>query len=166
MRNRRQDFPCSWELITITSTNVISNLAETWCPHHKAFGVVLVARGRCVVMIVSRSWFIVVSDPLGGILLVGEGHKVEDQRMFRHQCKTPSELVVSIALTCCCKTIRVSQNAKQKARLSLVSGVDNNHIDEQEFETREPSFPTLSKFGVPITKRLVSYLLREVVALS
>jgi hypothetical protein len=57
-------------------------------------------------MIVSRSWFIVVSDPLGGILLVGEGHKVEDQRMFRHQCKTPSELVVSIALTCCCRKCR------------------------------------------------------------
>ncbi len=60
----------------------------------------------------------------------------------------------------------MSQNAKQKARLSLVSGVENNHIDEQEFETRESSFPTLSKLGVPITKRLVSYLLREVVALS
>jgi hypothetical protein len=65
------------------------------------------------------------------------------------------------------KTIRVSQNAKQKGRLSLVLGVvENNHIDKQEFETCESSFPTLSQLGVPITKRLMSYLLREVVALS
>ncbi len=65
------------------------------------------------------------------------------------------------------KTIRVAQYAKQMARLSLVSEVEsNNHTEEQEFETRESSFPTLSKIGVPITKRLVSYLLREVVALS
>jgi hypothetical protein len=63
------------------------------------------------------------------------------------------------------KIIRVSQNAKQKARLALVLGVENNHINQQEFETPESSFPTLSKLGVPITKRLVSYLLREVIAL-
>jgi hypothetical protein len=63
------------------------------------------------------------------------------------------------------KSIRVSQNAKQKARLSLVLGAENNHTQEEEFETRESSFPTLSKIGVPITKRLVSYLLRKVVAL-
>ena len=60
----------------------------------------------------------------------------------------------------------MSQNVKQKAKLSLVLGLENNHIGEQEFETHELSFPTLSKLGVPITKRLVSYLLREVVALS
>jgi hypothetical protein len=48
----------------------------------------------------------------------------------------------------------------------LVSGVENNHIDEQEFEIRESSFPTLSKIGVPITKRLMSYLLRKVVVFS
>ncbi len=65
------------------------------------------------------------------------------------------------------KTIRVAQYAKQMARLSLVSEVEsNNHTEEQEFETRESSFPTLSKIGVPITKRFVSYLLREVVSLS
>jgi hypothetical protein len=40
----------------------------------------------------------------------------------------------------------------------LVLGVENNDINEQEFET-------LSKLGVPITKYLVSYLLREVVVL-
>jgi hypothetical protein len=62
-------------------------------------------------------------------------------------------------------SIRVSQNAKQKARVSLVSGVENNYTEEQEFETRESSFPTLSKIGVPITKRLVSYFLREVATL-
>jgi hypothetical protein len=31
------------------------------------------------------------------------------------------------------KTIRVSQNAKQKARISLVLGVENNHTKEKEF---------------------------------
>jgi hypothetical protein len=40
------------------------------------------------------------------------------------------------------KSIRVSQNAKQQARLSLVSG--NNHVEEQEFVTCKSSFPTLS----------------------
>jgi hypothetical protein len=62
------------------------------------------------------------------------------------------------------KSIRVSQNAKQQARLSLVSG--NNHMEEQEFETRESSFPTLSQIGFPVTKRLVSSLLHKIVALS
>jgi hypothetical protein len=33
------------------------------------------------------------------------------------------------------KTIRISQNDKQQARLSLVSG--NNHVEEQAFETNE-----------------------------
>jgi hypothetical protein len=55
------------------------------------------------------------------------------------------------------KAIRVSQNAKQQGRLSLVS-------EEQEFETCESSFPTLSQIGLPITKHLVSYLLRGIVA--
>jgi hypothetical protein len=41
------------------------------------------------------------------------------------------------------KTIRASQNAKQKARLSLVLGVENNHMEEEECEARESSFPTL-----------------------
>jgi hypothetical protein len=62
------------------------------------------------------------------------------------------------------KSIRVSQNAKQQARLSLVPG--NNHVEEQEFETCESSFPTLSQIGFPITKRLVSSLLRDIVVLS
>ena len=62
------------------------------------------------------------------------------------------------------KSIRVSQNTRQQARLSLVSG--NNHVEEQEFETRESSFPILSQIGLPMTKRLVSSLLREIVALS
>jgi hypothetical protein len=55
------------------------------------------------------------------------------------------------------KAIRVSQNAKQQGRLSFVS-------EEQEFESCESSFPTLSQIGLPITKQLVSYLLREIVA--
>jgi hypothetical protein len=62
------------------------------------------------------------------------------------------------------KSIRVSQNAKQQARLSLVSGI--NHVEEQEIETRKSSFPTLSQIGFPVTKRLVSSLMREIVALS
>jgi hypothetical protein len=62
------------------------------------------------------------------------------------------------------RSIRVSQNAKQQARLSLVSG--NNHKEEQQFETCESSFPILSQIGHPDTKRLVSSLLREIVALS
>jgi hypothetical protein len=33
------------------------------------------------------------------------------------------------------KTIRLSCNAKQHARLSLVLGVENNHMEEQEYET-------------------------------
>jgi hypothetical protein len=41
------------------------------------------------------------------------------------------------------KSIRVSQNAKQQARLSLVSS--NNHVEEQEFVTPESSFPTPSQ---------------------
>jgi hypothetical protein len=83
------------------------------------------------------------------------------QQISKDQITNPVQAIEGLL-----KTIRVSQNAKQKARLSLVSGVDNNHIDEQEVETCESSFPTLSKLGVPITKRLVSYLLREAVALS
>jgi hypothetical protein len=83
------------------------------------------------------------------------------QQISKDQITNPVQAIEGLL-----KTIRVSQNAKQKARLSLVSRVENNHINEQEFETRESSFPTLSKLGVPITKRLVSYLLREVVALS
>ncbi len=60
------------------------------------------------------------------------------------------------------RTIRVSQNAKQQARLSLVAG--NDRVEEQEFDTRESSFPTLSQIGLPVTKRLVlSFLLREIV---
>ena len=35
------------------------------------------------------------------------------------------------------KTIRAAQNAKQKARLSLVSGAANNFMEEEEFQTRE-----------------------------
>jgi hypothetical protein len=77
------------------------------------------------------------------------------QQISKDQITDPVQAIEGLL-----KTIRVSQNAKQKARLSLVSGADNNHIGEQEFETRESSFPTLSKLGVPITKRLVSYLLR------
>ena len=65
------------------------------------------------------------------------------------------------------KTIRASQNAKQKARLSLVLGeVENDRMEEEEFETRESSFPVLALIGLPVTKRLVSSLLREIVALS
>jgi hypothetical protein len=41
------------------------------------------------------------------------------------------------------KTIRVSQNAQQQARLSLVSGVENNHMENEDFETRESSFQNL-----------------------
>jgi hypothetical protein len=64
------------------------------------------------------------------------------------------------------KTIRAAQNSKQKARLSLVSGAANNFMEEEEFQTRESSFPILSLVGLPVTKRLVSSLLREIVALS
>ena len=63
------------------------------------------------------------------------------------------------------KSIRESKNAKQQARLSLVSG-NQHHAEEQVFETRESSSPTLSQIGIPVTKRLVSSLLREIVALS
>jgi hypothetical protein len=60
-------------------------------------------------------------------------------------------------------TIRVSQNAKQKTRLFFISGAENNHMEEQEFDTREASFPTLSQIGLPITKHLWSCLLCEIV---
>jgi hypothetical protein len=62
------------------------------------------------------------------------------------------------------KTIRISQNDKQQARLSLVSG--NNHVEEQAFETNESWSPTLSQIGLSVTKSLMSSLLREIVALS
>jgi hypothetical protein len=83
------------------------------------------------------------------------------QQLSKDQITNPVQAIEGLL-----KTIRVSQNAKEKARLALVLGVENNHIDEQEFKTRESSFATLSKLGAPITKRLVSYLLRKVVALS
>jgi hypothetical protein len=82
------------------------------------------------------------------------------QQLSKDQITNPVQAIEGLL-----KTIRVSQNAKEKARLALVSGVENNHIDKQEFQTRESSFPTLSKLGVPITKRLVLYLLRQVVVL-
>jgi hypothetical protein len=63
------------------------------------------------------------------------------------------------------KTIRVSQDVKQQTRLSLVSEVENNHMEEEELETCESSVPTLSQIGLPVTKHLVSYLLLEIVAL-
>jgi hypothetical protein len=83
------------------------------------------------------------------------------QQISKDQITDPVQAIEGLL-----KNIRVSQNVKKKARLSLVLGVENNHIGEPELETRESSFPTLSKLGVPITKRLVSYLLRKVVALS
>jgi hypothetical protein len=61
------------------------------------------------------------------------------------------------------KTVQATQNAKQKARLSLVSGV---HTEEEEFQTRELLFPIMSLLGLPVTKHSVSSLLREIVALS
>jgi hypothetical protein len=66
------------------------------------------------------------------------------------------------------KTIRAAQDAKQKVRLSLVlgGGAESNHLEEVEYEIRESSFPILSMVGLPVTKRLVSSLLREIVALS
>jgi hypothetical protein len=65
------------------------------------------------------------------------------------------------------KTIRASQDAKQKVRLSLVlGGVETNHLEEEEYDIRESSFPILSMVALPVTKRLVSSLLREIVALS
>ncbi len=65
------------------------------------------------------------------------------------------------------KTIRASQDAKQKVRLSLVlGGVENTHLEEEEYDIRESSFPILSMVALPVTKRLVSSLLREIVALS
>jgi hypothetical protein len=63
------------------------------------------------------------------------------------------------------KTIRASQDAKQKVRLSLVLG-GVNHLEEEEYDIRESSFPILSMVALPVTKRLVSSLLREIVALS
>jgi hypothetical protein len=64
------------------------------------------------------------------------------------------------------ETGRASQNAKQKARLSLVLGLKNNHMGEEVFQTHESLFPILSLFGLPVTKCLVSSLLREIVELS
>jgi hypothetical protein len=66
------------------------------------------------------------------------------------------------------KTIRASQDAKQKVRLSLVlGGVENNPlVEEEEYDIRESSFPILSMVALPVTKHLVSSLLREIVALS
>jgi hypothetical protein len=63
------------------------------------------------------------------------------------------------------KTIRAVQDAKQKVRLSLVLGGAEN-LEEDEYEIRHSSFPILSMVGLPVTKRLVSSLLREIVALS
>ena len=70
------------------------------------------------------------------------------------------------------KTIRASQDAKQKVRLALVLGGgvgledNNNLVEEEEYVIRHSSFPILSMTGLPVTKRLVSSLLREIVALS
>ena len=64
------------------------------------------------------------------------------------------------------KTIRASQHAKQKVRLSLVLGGVENHLEEEEYDIRESSCPILSMAGLLVTKRLVSSLLREIVALS
>jgi hypothetical protein len=115
MRNRRQDFPWCWELgqshqgrRVWNSWVVISNLVKNWCPRHKVFGVILVARGRCVVVFVSRRlWFTVVSNPSRDILLWAcETYEVREQRKFCHKCKKTPELVASIALTCCCRKCR------------------------------------------------------------
>jgi hypothetical protein len=65
------------------------------------------------------------------------------------------------------KTIRASQDAKQKVRLSLVlGGVKKNHLEEEGYEIRKSSFPILLMVGLPVTKPLVSSLLREIVVLS
>jgi hypothetical protein len=39
-------------------------------------------------------------------------------------------------------------------------------MEEEEFQTCELLFPIMSLLGLPVTKRLVSSLLREIVALS
>jgi hypothetical protein len=63
------------------------------------------------------------------------------------------------------KTVRASQNAKQNARLSLVSGVENNHMEEEEFQTLESLFPILLLVGLPVTKHLMLSMLRAIVTL-
>jgi hypothetical protein len=50
------------------------------------------------------------------------------QQLSKDQITNPVQAIEGLL-----KTIRVSQNAKEKARLALVSGVENNHIDKQEF---------------------------------
>ena len=80
------------------------------------------------------------------------------EQISKDESTDPVECIVGLL-----KTIRASQNAKQKARLSLVSDDNMEEHQEEEFETRESSFPSLSQIGLPVTKRLVSSLLREIV---
>jgi hypothetical protein len=98
----------------------------------------------------------------------------DPDEMHKKLCTSALLLLAQIAMDKCTdpvgamegllKWIRVSQNARQQVRLSLLSG--NNHMEEQEFEMRQSSFPILLQIGLPVTKRLVSSLLREIVALS
>ena len=48
----------------------------------------------------------------------------------------------------------------------MVLGGVENHLEEEEYDIRESSCPILSMVGLPVTKRLVSSLLQEIVALS
>jgi hypothetical protein len=50
------------------------------------------------------------------------------QQISKDQITNPVQAIEGLL-----KTFRVSQNAKQKARLSLVLGVENNHIHKPEF---------------------------------
>ena len=66
-------------------------------------------------------------------------------------------------------SMRVSQEEKQKARLrQLVEGnefVGVDHMDEA-LEFASSSYPLLSSLLVPVSKRLINTLLREIVGLS
>jgi hypothetical protein len=66
-------------------------------------------------------------------------------------------------------SIRVSQDEKQKVRLrQLVEGNEHPCVDHmgEALEIASSSYPLLSSFLVPVSKRLINTLLREIVGLS
>jgi hypothetical protein len=64
-------------------------------------------------------------------------------------------------------SIRVSQDEEQKARLrQLIEGNEECVVDDEVLEIASSSYPLLTSLLVPVSKRLISTLLREIVGLS